>query len=276
MEELEPQELEDLVQEMEEEDGAEESLPSEVKVLVQDLQPIRRYSFRRRAAEQLGNISRSSLQVVKALVKVAENDSSAAIRATAVASLRAPVHQALLQQHPELGQRARSVAEGAAAARERDRQWALADETDTGQSKLAYRLAGAVLLLGALVSVVDALVSWAFDIPVETGFSRILALVIDIGLAIGLFQLRKGARTWVLIRAGAGAILWPIVLFLGSDPLTAAILSVMQWGFCGALLLLLTGESKPWRLALGVASFVVFYLGLCGLMMLLALLALSL
>jgi hypothetical protein len=50
-------------------------------------------------------------------------------------------------------------------------------------------------------------------------------------------------------------------------------LSVIQWGFCGALILLLTGQSKTWRLVLAMASFVIFTLGLCGVMVLLAFLA---
>ena len=102
MEELQDQELEALVRELEGESDGEESLSPEVKVLLQDLQPARRYSFRRRAAKQLGEVSSSSRQVVQALVTAAETDSAPAVRAMATESLRAPVHREVLQQYPEL------------------------------------------------------------------------------------------------------------------------------------------------------------------------------
>ncbi len=268
MEELQPEELEELVQELEGEGSAEEPLPPKVQALLRDLQPVRLYSSRRRAAKELGQINRSSREVVRALVETAETDASAEVRTMAAESLRAPVHQVVLRQYPELGEQAQ-----AAARQQRARERDLANETDTGQSRLAYRLAAAVLFLVVLVNVVDGLVAWAMDIEAELGLCTVLPILIDVGLGIGLIQLRKGARTWVLIRAGIGATLWPILLFLSNDPITAVIMSAMQWGFCGALLLLLTGQSKTWRLALAVAIFVVFTLGLFSFLMLFALLA---
>ncbi len=273
MEELQPEELEELVQELEGEGSAEEPLPPKVQALLRDLQPVRLYTSRQRAAKELGQINQSSREVVLALVETAETDSSAEVRTTAAESLRAPVHQVVLRQYPELGEQAQAAAERAAAARERGLLPDLANETDTGQSRLAYRLAAAVLFVVVLINVVDGLVAWALDVEAELGLCTVLPILIDGGLAIGLLQLRKGARTWVLIRSGVGATLWPILLFLMYDPVTAAIMSAIQWGFCGALLLLLTGESKTWRLALAVAIFVVFTLGLFGLLMLFALLS---
>jgi len=273
MEELRPEDLEELVQELEGESEEKEALSPEVQALLRDLQPVRLYTSRQRAAKQLGQINRSSREVVLALVMTAEADSSAEVRTTAAESLRAPVHQVVLRQHPELGQRVQAATERAAAARERGLLRDLSDETDTGQSRLAYRLAAAVLFLVALINVVDGVLAWALGVEAEVGLCTALPILIDFGLGIGLIQLRKGARTWVLIRAGVGATLWPILLFLGNDPITAAIMSAMQWGFCGALLLLLTGESKTWRLALAAAIFVVFTLGLFGVLMLFALLA---
>ncbi len=273
MEELGPEELEELVQELGGEAGAEEALSPEVAQLLKDLQPTRLYTSRRRAAEQLGEVNRSNREVVLALLVAGETDASADVRAAAGESLRAPVHQAVLQQHPELGERAQAVLERTAVARERELQRTLADETDTGQSRLAYRMAAAVLFLVVLINVVDGVLAWALGVEAEIGLCTALPILIDVGLGIGLIQLRKGARTWVLIRAGVGATLWPILLFLSNEPITAAIMSAMQWGFCGALLLLLTGESKTWRLALAAALFVVFTLGLFAVLILLVLLA---
>jgi hypothetical protein len=141
-------------------------------------------------------------------------------------------------------------------------------ETLTGQSALAYRLAAVVLFLNALLSVGNLLLAWLLNLPTELAFSTIIPVVIDLGLAIGLLQLRKGARTWVLIRAGFGAVVWPIFMFINNDPISAVIMTLMQWGFCGPLILLLTGQSKTWRLVLAMAIFALVVLGLCGLMML--------
>jgi hypothetical protein len=136
MEELQSEELEELVEEMEGESGAEEALPPAVEGLLEELRPAKLYTSRRRAAKQLGEAGKSNRQIVQALITVAETDASAEVRATAAESLRAPVHQAVLQRYPELGERAQSAAQQAT-----QRRMVLADETDTGQSRLAYRLA---------------------------------------------------------------------------------------------------------------------------------------
>jgi hypothetical protein len=145
-----------------------------------------------------------------------------------------------------------------------------AAETLTGQSALAYRLAAVVLFLNALISVGNLLLAWLLDLPTELAYSTIIPVLIDLGLAIGLLQLRKGARTWVLIRAGFGAVVWPIFIFISNDPISAVIMTLMQWGFCGPLILLLTGQSKTWRLVLAMAIFALVVLGLFSLMMLTA------
>ena len=64
MEELQPQELEELVQELERENGAEESLSAEFEGLLQSLQPAKAYTFRRRAAKRLGAGSRCDASVM--------------------------------------------------------------------------------------------------------------------------------------------------------------------------------------------------------------------
>ena len=110
MEELQPHELEALVRELEVE-SEEESLPPEVETLLVDLQPTRLYTSRRRAAKQLGEVSKSSRQIVLALMMAARSDSSSEVRATAEQSLGAPIHQVVLQQHPGLAERAQMAAQ---------------------------------------------------------------------------------------------------------------------------------------------------------------------
>ncbi len=103
MEQLQPEHLEELVQELEgESDDAEEWLSLEVEELLRDLQPLRGFMSRLRAARQLGAINRSSRQVVQALLAAAKTDDTAEVRAAAAESLRAPVHQTFVQEHPEL------------------------------------------------------------------------------------------------------------------------------------------------------------------------------
>jgi hypothetical protein len=119
MEELQPQELEELVQELERENGAEESLSPEVEALLRNLQPARLYTSRRRAAKQLGEVSRSNRQIVWALVETADTESSAEVRAAATESLRAPVHQEYLRQHPDLMEEVERVLREAAGSESR-------------------------------------------------------------------------------------------------------------------------------------------------------------
>lgn len=102
MEELQPEELEELLEELEGESEEQETLSPQVEELLQNLKPATRPMLRIRAAKQLGEITTSSRQVVQALTIAAETDSVAKVRATAAESLHAPVHQEWLQQHPEL------------------------------------------------------------------------------------------------------------------------------------------------------------------------------
>lgn len=141
----------------------------------------------------------------------------------------------------------------------------LTSETSTGQSRLAYRLAAGVLFLGIFINIVSVVIGG--------GVSAIASSVIDLVLAFGLLQFRPGARKFTLFRAGAGAILIPFLAFVGNDVMTAIVMSVIQWGYCGALILLLTGQSKTWRLILGLGIFVVFTLGVFAVLLLLLVVA---
>ena len=127
----------------------------------------------------------------------------------------------------------------------------LEGETPTGQSRLAYRLAAVLLLVSLLIFIVEMLL--------EPDLSQIISKVIDLGLAIGLLQFRRGARSWTLVRAVFSAILWPILAFAGNEPVVAAMMAVMQLGFSGSLILLLTGQSRTWRLVLAMGIYAVSF-----------------
>ena len=102
MNELGPQELEELVQELGGESDAEEALSPEVAQLLRDLDPERPMEPKVEAVRQLGGLSTSNPQIVKALADASMWDANAQFRRLAAAALLAPAHQAVIEQHPEL------------------------------------------------------------------------------------------------------------------------------------------------------------------------------
>ena len=102
MEELEPQELEELVQELEGEYGTQEPLPPDVEEFLRVLQSGGAALDRRDAAEKLGEVGTSNPRIVCALIAAYESDSYSMVSRAAAESLRAPVHQEYLGQHPDL------------------------------------------------------------------------------------------------------------------------------------------------------------------------------
>lgn len=102
MEELQPQDIEDLLQELEEEGGAEESPPPDVEEFLRVLQSGSSALARRDAAEKLGKVGTSNQRIVRALIAAYESDSYQFVNMAAAEALRAPVHQKYLQEHPDL------------------------------------------------------------------------------------------------------------------------------------------------------------------------------
>jgi hypothetical protein len=111
VEELRPEDLEELVQEFEEEDGVQESLPQEVEELLRVLQSGSLYLARQNAADQLGKVGTSSSRIIRVLAAAQASDAYPEVRRAAAKALRAPVHQAYVQQHPELQETAQRAIE---------------------------------------------------------------------------------------------------------------------------------------------------------------------
>lgn len=111
MEELRPEDIEELLRELEEDSGAQESLPREVEELLHVLQSGSRHLDRLNAAVKLGNVDTSSPRIVRALRAAKTSDPYATVGRAAVKSLRAPVHQAYIQEHPELMEATESALE---------------------------------------------------------------------------------------------------------------------------------------------------------------------
>jgi hypothetical protein len=122
MEELKPQDIEDLLQEREEGDGAQESLPQEVEELLRVLQSGSAALDRRDAAEDLGKVGTSNPRIVRVLIGAYESDPSSMVNRAAAKSLRALAHQEYLQQHPDLMEATeRALQERPGADRQRSR-----------------------------------------------------------------------------------------------------------------------------------------------------------
>ena len=86
MEELLPQDIEELLQELDEEYGTRESIPHEVEELFRVLQAGDLYLARRNAAEELGNVRTSSPRIVRALIAAYDSDSYPEVRRAAASA----------------------------------------------------------------------------------------------------------------------------------------------------------------------------------------------
>jgi hypothetical protein len=145
----------------------------------------------------------------------------------------------------------------------RHRPVGTSDETPTGQSFLAYRLAGGILVLNALVVLAQIQLLSLFG-----EWWLVLAPPAMVGLAVGLW-LRKG---WVCYLTLTAAILGALVMTLlafANGPLFSGIVNgLIHWSFAGAIMLLLTGESSPFRMMVAVGLYVIGNLMLNSLLLL--------
>lgn len=185
------------MQRLEEGRGEEEPLSAEVEALVQDLHGPGRRKLRRHAAELLGRVSRSSREVVKALVTAAETDSDVGARIAAAESLGAEVHQAVLEQHPDL----RSAMD---RARRQACVYALRAVGDARRLALRAKqlgIIGAVLcglvILALLCSLIVALYEAGADTLVLIMWRAIL---VPVAIGAGLFCLMGAVHSATALR----------------------------------------------------------------------------
>ena len=129
-----------------------------------------------------------------------------------------------------------------------------AAQTPTGQSRLAYRLAAALLLLNAILGLIGCMASGTAVAPPVS--------VIDSALALGLIDLRRGAHALTLFRAYMGAMVGAVLgvsfLLRPTQPLAAVVSGALaQLAYAASIILLLSGKSKPLRIALAISIFLV-------------------
>lgn len=126
-----------------------------------------------------------------------------------------------------------------------------AQDTPLGQSQLAYRLAAALMLVNSALGLLFAL----------SASSAATNVIIPSALAIGLIELRRGARNLVLLVASLG-VLWSIatgamILLQGeSSPIPFSTVG-LQLAYTISVILCLTGRSSSRRLGLAVGIFVI-------------------
>jgi hypothetical protein len=194
MEDLQPQEIEELLPEVEEEDDWPELASSDVEGLLHVLQHGRRSDDRWDAAERLGRVEASSPRMVQALVTASESDPFPEVRRAAANSLRVPAHQAFLARESDLREAVKPVL----APPDSAGGW----RRDLGANRLG--LVNAALSGLVIVAVVASLVLGAFGVGGEgSGMFFGLMLIFFIPMAsipIGLSCLVGVVRSGIALR----------------------------------------------------------------------------
>lgn len=221
MEELEPQELEDLVQELEEA-GAQESLLQEVENLLRVLQSGNLHTARQDAAEQLGNVRTSSDRIVLALITASESDPHPDVRRAATGSLQAPVHKEYLRQHPNVVESTKRALQQVPGKGETGRGMPRGQSVGLIRCLVVCPIAG--LAVGLALGIWDADQSLFHDggLTCGTGFLVALAVGAVVGAVVG--AIAGGAeQEWphlavnMILGAGLSAVVaavswWPILI----------------------------------------------------------------
>lgn len=174
MEELRPEELEELVQELAEASSAEEAPFLEVEKLLRDLQSSSA-STRLEAAHQLGSLDISSPRIVQALIAAQESDSSSTVRWYAADALRADVHQSVLEQHPDLKRRAETAIEQAMTHRERRAETAIEQAATRRERQRALKAREdrkVPMSCGAIFVLIVVGIFWLVLLAVGLGYLR--------------------------------------------------------------------------------------------------------
>jgi hypothetical protein len=130
---------------------------------------------------------------------------------------------------------------------------AAALRTAAAQARLAYRLAAAIMLIN---------VALGLNAAIAAGYATANSVfMIDSALAIGLIDLRPVARTLTLIRAAigvTGSVAFAMLLVVRGyeSPAAAVAGAAPQLALAAALAVILAGQARPWRLALGSGVYV--------------------
>jgi hypothetical protein len=198
--ELQPQDIEDLLQELEGASSTQVSHPQDVEELLYVLQSGSLYLARQDAAEQLGKAKTSGSQIIRALAAAQASDAYPEVRRAAAKALRGPVHQEYLGQRPDLMEVTERVLQQAPG---------LTDPASAGEGRLALRakrlgIVNAVLcglLILAMVATLVVVVLFAEDegsgmffVVVYFGFIPVASIPVGLLCLVGAVFSRTQLR----------------------------------------------------------------------------------
>lgn len=255
MDEHAPKDVKDLLEELEDEYGAEEPLTSEAEHLLDELRPGSFFSNRKRAAEQLGRLGSSHPRILAALIELSESDKSYYVRKLAAEAVEAPVHQELLRRYPNL----REVTERALRRTPRGER----DHTPRAPEVQAPPQAGRLTWLEVWVRALTRPSVATFEglrRDPEATTRRAYTWMAVIGLITFLLL---WLLTVVLIRlfaGGAMAEIWGSVVAYGVCgaavvPLALALALTINWGLTHLIALALGGTGTFSELAYAFATY---------------------
>ena len=131
------------------------------------------------------------------------------------------------------------------------------DQTLSPDRRAAWRAAAVILICNVLLGVGLAFATH--------GGGQGIAWIIAMVLAYKLYHLRAGTDTIVVILAGIGAVVGSILNVMRLPALDAALMTIANVAFAGALALLLLGEPRRSRRIVAVATFVCLSVPIVGL-----------
>lgn len=182
----------------------EQSLPANVETYLQDLQN-NNAIIRRDAVETLGKLTTSHKRIVSALIAVAESDRKMYVRIAASESLLAPVHQAVIQQYPELAAKVAKIQP--APQRESEAQIAMSASSTYAPSTYAASSYAALRGIASLCTGLGWLIVGLAGLGAITGLVTITKHDgFALGLAIVITSVAVGGFFFIVLRVIAEGI----------------------------------------------------------------------
>jgi hypothetical protein len=132
--------------------------------------------------------------------------------------------------------------------------------------RVAARIGAVMLFINALINGLVALVLFAFGSVGEIGGGVVIALIVNTLIGVNLWrgkaQWQRNTLAWVVI----GLLFWSVRALVAQEWPDFA----MQVAFSSAMFLLLTGTPARWRNITAIVVYLVGYLGVLGVVILLA------
>jgi hypothetical protein len=131
------------------------------------------------------------------------------------------------------------------------------ESKDVQALKTPLRIGAGMLVINAILSVIFLFIIIASGGATGLAAGDIVSPIVDIVIAVNLWQLRGQWKRYTVWWAGIGLVLFGLGAVAGGDYFSL----IIQIGFSGSLILLLAGTPSKARTATSVAVFLVLYLG---------------